>query len=420
MQNSAIHGNQPATPGPENFASDKPVTLALSLAILLSVFGMATTNIAMGVLLLLIVIHWRAVPSGFLTILGVLALHVAVLAVGVIYNSDLIDAGTSLTGVYDGWYGIWKIQGQWRFLALFAPVAVYAARPHLFAGGWWHSCSKFLAIAIASMALLATMQLAASILGFKLPYEITPSRRHASFFENAHTLCGVAMAFMYFSLAKVQTTDQLDTPRKNIYWPLITALCAWTIFSSGQRIHFAAAFLGLLLLLQGRWRIAMVLTAVGFLALVAASQTFLDRLTSSEAISHGFSVREEIWRAGWQAFKSSPVWGIGPGEFRDWINEMYPSGRRNYGEAHNVPLHFMAENGLLGLLSWILLLVVTARQLSGKTGFVHLVWLASLGLVGMFEANWFDAEVLQAHAFLLGLSLAPDVLAAAPEKAVPA
>lgn len=67
---------------------------------------------------------------------------------------------------------------------------------------------------------------------------------------------------------------------------------------------------------------------------------------------HSIVIRLEMWRAAWDTFISSPLWGIGPGAYRLGL----------YWHAHNIFATTAAEMGLTGLAAVTGLLIAVARR----------------------------------------------------------
>ncbi|MBN2145156.1 MAG: O-antigen ligase family protein [Candidatus Aureabacteria bacterium] len=87
------------------------------------------------------------------------------------------------------------------------------------------------------------------------------------------------------------------------------------------------------------------------------------------AMTQGLGPRGQIWKVAWEMFKSHPVLGIGVGKFHlAFPQYCEPAGivwagyiRYIRTTAHNVYLHLLAEQGLLGLLSFMTLIFLFFR-----------------------------------------------------------
>jgi len=110
-----------------------------------------------------------------------------------------------------------------------------------------------------------------------------------------------------------------------------------------------------------------------------------------------------FWRPGWQMVRDHPVFGVGIGSFYWllWIYLDFPSDKRIYENAHNYFLQIWAELGTAGLVSFLLILVITLRtgvQLLMRVKDRH--WrLVTLGLVGGITG--FLLTHLTSHAMVL-------------------
>lgn len=122
-----------------------------------------------------------------------------------------------------------------------------------------------------------------------------------------------------------------------LYW-LTFGVLAWRYEQTWLR-SLLLGFAGYLLL-QGLW-------ATG---LLTAQQTSVARMVQEIG---GAPLRLHIWRVAWQLFSQSPLLGQGFGQF-DWAyfntGQHMPELSNRLEHAHNLPLHLLAELGLLPLL----------------------------------------------------------------------
>lgn len=174
-----------------------------------------------------------------------------------------------------------------------------------------------------------------------------------------------------------------------VFW-LVNSACLILTYSRGGWIGFVAASLAFTLLLvhwvsRGLprfWRIwtlpAVAGGMAGFIALaVLTVQPLQERVTSifagREDSSNNFRIN--VWMAVLDMIRARPILGIGPGN--DAFNKVYPF----YQEpgftalsAYSVFLEIMVEAGLIGLICFLWLLLVTVNQ-----GWIHLQKLQELG-----------------------------------------
>lgn len=104
-----------------------------------------------------------------------------------------------------------------------------------------------------------------------------------------------------------------------------------------------------------------------------------------------FSVVERMaqMQAGWGMFSSSPLLGVGPGNYSKAYSDFYiPPWSISQGHAHNYYLHSAAEGGLLGLLAYLFLLAMLVRLCVRALRKAQEPWerLVALGACGMMGA----------------------------------
>jgi len=138
---------------------------------------------------------------------------------------------------------------------------------------------------------------------------------------------------------------------------------------------------------------AVALVALGF----AGGRTMgMDESASS---------RIDAWADGIQMLKSSPVWGVGYGNFID----------HHHLIAHNSFVHCFAELGLVGYFIWLGILVITLAQIAAVARLVSEEPFASwartqqLSLTGFLAAAWFLSRTYSTLLFVL-IALATAVI----------
>lgn len=141
----------------------------------------------------------------------------------------------------------------------------------------------------------------------------------------------------------------------------------WTGSRAGQLVF--AAVLAAYMLQRTGWK--------GFLvAAPMAGPVFLLGGRSSGEADQSTLERLEAWRAGLQMFRSSPIWGIGKGQFTEY----------HVITAHSTFMLTLAELGLVGLLLWIgmfyvaikIVVLAASRYRDRPGGQVAYQWACSL------------------------------------------
>ena len=142
---------------------------------------------------------------------------------------------------------------------------------------------------------------------------------------------------------------------------------------------FAALLVGLAVLAAGRWgarraaaataaaaavALAVVLSFPGLLRLDLESERSLDQATSG---------RFDLMRGGLDMFADRPLWGYGSGSFAErYRAREEASSERAVAASHTIPITIAAEQGVVGLAAYAVLLLAAggllARGLRGLRG----------------------------------------------------
>lgn len=125
-------------------------------------------------------------------------------------------------------------------------------------------------------------------------------------------------------------------------------LALYLTYSRGAALGAIGGMLATALLI-GKGRLRIAIGAVAALGVVGGVALVLPRvLQSSYVATLSLATRALIWRAYFEAWRSSPVFGLGPGNGFAMVNFLSPFGAR-YG-AHNNFLYLMADFGIVGLV----------------------------------------------------------------------
>ncbi len=159
------------------------------------------------------------------------------------------------------------------------------------------------------------------------------------------------------------------------------AVCA-TWMSETRSSWMLLPILGVVFLLGLRnWRrrhkvYCALAVSVALVASAAAIWTFSSRMqeittdvqgfTTSANRDTSFGIRLQLWHASILMFEKSPVFGVGPGKFREELRELQGKGIvtqevvDGFGEPHNDLLAALAGYGVLGLLAILTLYLLPA------------------------------------------------------------
>lgn len=136
--------------------------------------------------------------------------------------------------------------------------------------------------------------------------------------------------------------------------------------------------------------IALVIMTIAVVRLVPASNFERIAETSSEITEGNVSNRSQVWLAGLEVYAKTPIFGVGVGGFE---NATFPLlGYRQ--PAHNAYILILTEMGIVGILIFLTLLVVTLLPLL-KLGFPDrpfylILWF--ILVVSLFPSNDEDAQ----------------------------
>jgi len=146
----------------------------------------------------------------------------------------------------------------------------------------------------------------------------------------------------------------------------------------------------------------------GVLAAVYVPEKIVQRLatTSTEVEDLSLGGRFRLWKAGMKAFAEAPLMGYGTGGFIRAITPTLGSGAQ---VAHNSFISVLVEEGLIGLILYLLMFLATyraVRRLPLLERRFGLVLLATV-IVAMSPLTWEDRKsVWVVLAILVGLSAA--------------
>jgi O-antigen ligase len=146
----------------------------------------------------------------------------------------------------------------------------------------------------------------------------------------------------------------------------------------------------------------------GVLAAVYVPEKIVQRLatTSTEVEDLSLGGRFRLWKAGMKAFAEAPLMGYGTGGFIRAITPTLGSGAQ---VAHNSFISVLVEEGLIGLILYLLMFLATYRAVRRLPLLERRFGLVLLGtvIVAMSPLTWEDRKsVWVVLAILVGLSAA--------------
>lgn len=364
---------------------------------LLTVWGIALSNLGLGLSVLWSLRHWRRLSWSWprtAPIVFPLQLYVAFLGVSIVFSTDPAISARGLSEVFTlcalplGWALVRGERGARRLFDLIIGMTV----------------------------LLALFGLAQYLLTDYGPL----NKRIPGPFSHYQTYSGVLLLGDLLLVARMVTGRGWRRPR----YVLAFVALNLTILLTLTRGTWVAAFVVLTLVLLVRARrlfivyLAALLLAGGLFATLAPTG-WKERASSIVDLSDASNYDRlcMAW-AGFHMIAERPLFGIGP----DMVKERYgiyrhpTAPRANVAHLHNTFLQMAAERGLLSLAAYLWLMGVALgtawrgyRRGGGARGPAAdlylgvILALAGFNVAGLFEANWRDTEVQRLILFVLAV-----------------
>lgn len=196
------------------------------------------------------------------------------------------------------------------------------------------------------------------------------------------------------------------------------------VLLQGRRL-WAAVLVAALLLLP--WAPDLVARVPGdLLERVTSVSDYLDIrvLTTVEITDENFATLERLahWLAAWRMFEREPWLGVGTGQYATVYSEVaLPRWQDPLGHAHNYYLNVLAENGMVGVTAYLVMLgaafVTLLKALRQVAGWRRGIVLGALGMLGHLAVhsvvdNLYVHEMYLVVGMVLGMAA---VLSRAPE-----
>jgi O-antigen ligase len=109
--------------------------------------------------------------------------------------------------------------------------------------------------------------------------------------------------------------------------------------------------------------LVVVLAAPGSVGIDTGSKNPLDKATSG---------RFELLSGGLDMFIDRPVWGFGSGAFAERFREREnASSRRAASASHTIPITIAAEQGIVGLIAYVAVLVLAFQLMFTRLRWTH-------------------------------------------------
>ncbi len=181
-----------------------------------------------------------------------------------------------------------------------------------------------------------------------------------------------------------------------------------TTLSRGAFVAFLAGVLALALTVSRRWAVATLLVSVVAVILVypAFAEYRFGEVSSSAIEALNESGRQYAAAAGIRIFESSPIFGVGLGHYEEAtvrIGELLAP-----IESHNWYVNVLAEQGIVGIVLWLGLILTVLRAVWLRGGIARRVGIGVLaaavtGAVSLQTPASFQTSALTAIALTMAM-----------------
>ena len=179
----------------------------------------------------------------------------------------------------------------------------------------------------------------------------------------------------FLALTMIVLAASLPALRRGRQVALVAAALAVLWFGmvlSLSQSSFAALLLGLLVLAALRWRPLLVVgvvaaaLVVGAVVVVAAPDQVGLHTGSSKGLDKSTSGRSDLIKGGARMARDRPIWGFGSGSFaNDFRKRERVHSEKSAAASHTIPVTVAAEQGVIGLASYLWLLFCAFALLFG-------------------------------------------------------
>ncbi|HNV72856.1 MAG TPA: O-antigen ligase family protein, partial [Candidatus Ozemobacteraceae bacterium] len=263
----------------------------------------------------------------------------------------------SLTNAVDLWRGFTELK---KYLIIIVFLMPFSAR---FSETQW---KRLLALLVFSGALAGGIGLAGSI---KNMLAQAQDFRARGFYSMSITFGECQAMFLLLTLSWIKAN--LTYAKSNRWlWPA-AILQFIGLLSSYSRGAFIGFGVGLVLLIGPNWKRLVAIFAVLGLVIIAAAGIFRPNLDvyqveSQKPQSIGGNLRWSIWKNGLSFWQQFPLLGVGLNNIKphykaflkdhpDWPD------KEAYGHLHNNFLQFLVMTGILGLLTFVWLVLAIGK-----------------------------------------------------------
>ena len=179
--------------------------------------------------------------------------------------------------------------------------------------------------------------------------------------------------FLAFVMIALATTLLWARRGREVAAVTVALALLWSgMVLSFSQSSFAALLVGLAVLAALRWSwrpvaaVAAAVALVGIAVVLIAPAVFRVDLGSSRSLDRATSGRIDLMTGGLAMFGDRPLWGYGSGSFAETFREREQASSREAASAsHTMPITFAAEQGMIGLASYLVVLAAAFVLLFG-------------------------------------------------------
>jgi O-antigen ligase len=192
------------------------------------------------------------------------------------------------------------------------------------------------------------------------------------------------------------------SPRRVVLAAVALAVLWGGLLTTLSQSSFAALLAGLAVLAWLRWGPRVVIgpavaaALIGIVLIVAFPGALNVDLTSAKSVRHATSGRSLLVKGGLDLASKRPLLGWGSGSFQEeYRRRERSSGREATSASHTIPITVAAEQGVVGLAVYALLLVLAClRLLRGAAG-APVRAVVAAGFAAVVVHTWVYAAFLE-------------------------
>ncbi|GEM_PF-1429047 len=210
------------------------------------------------------------------------------------------------------------------------------------------------------------------ITNFKLKEEYIVNydyiKRIPSTLENPNSLAGYLILFLFpMIMLTIMHFNNRKVNFKFIMYALLSAMILLGLILTGSRNGYVGIFIGIISLsILYSFKLLLSFGVLGFIGII--NPKVMQRVLALFDASKNSS-RLKLWKLGGYMIKDHPILGVGNGNYvtyYDIYSEKYPNLR--YGDykrfsSHNTFIKIQSELGLIGSVSFILVIVFVVKEI---------------------------------------------------------